>query len=120
MAEEITYDWDAADPSTCGPLTVGAVYDGFSTAKVRIRRKTEAHYHDDAHEMYRVEAGEGTLKTRHRETGETEEYALSPGTEVVIEPDEIHQTRPDEDLLVTTVSVPAWREDDEIVVDDLF
>jgi mannose-6-phosphate isomerase-like protein (cupin superfamily) len=39
---------------------------------------------------------------------------------VVIEPDEIHQTRPDEDLLVTTVSVPAWREDDEIVVDDLF
>jgi len=120
MAEEITYDWEAAAPSTCGPLTVGATYDGFSTARVRIRRRTEAHYHDVAHELYRVEEGTGILRTRHREAGHTEEYRLASGTEVVIEPDEIHQTRPDDELLVTTVSVPDWSEDDETVVGDLF
>ena len=120
MAERLTYDWDEAAASTCGPLTTGATCEGFSTARARIRRETEAHYHEVAHELYRVEEGRGRLKTRHRETGTTAEYDLRPGVEVVIEPDEVHQTRPEDELVVTAVSVPAWSEDDEFAAGDLF
>ncbi|MDY6778315.1 MAG: AraC family ligand binding domain-containing protein [Candidatus Nanohaloarchaea archaeon] len=118
MAEETGYDWEDAFDSTCGSLVEGADYDAFSTARARIRERTEPHYHEEMYEVYLVEEGAGELRVSPAGGGEPERYGLEPGMEIVIEPGEVHQALPDGELLVRTVNVPAWEEDDEYVVEE--
>lgn len=75
---------------------------------------TEAHYHEKITEMYFVVSGEGKIKLNE------DEKRLEKGTFVIIYPETVHKIIPIENstLKIIVCSIPAWKEEDEIKVNE--
>lgn len=119
MSFEVGFDWSKAIESTCGPLVEAAETENLSVSKAKIEAKTDPHHHKNCDELYIVKKGKGILRVKESE--EITQYSLYPGKLVVIEQGEIHQSYPEENLVVETVNAPPWREEGEVVAEeDLF
>jgi len=116
-----TYRWveDSID-STCGSLVESLESDNFSTARAKVKERTEAHYHQKSSELYIVLQGRGKLRVKENNGGSVQIIDLDSETEVLIESGTIHQVEPigDKLLVVETVNFPPWQEEDQVVVEE--
>lgn len=117
-----TGDYGSTEPveSSCGELIEGISGSLFSTARVRIEEPTRAHYHPPPFfELYQVLEGEGELRTRDRGRDEIQSFRLEERGEVSIGYNTVHQAAPLTDsVLVETVNIPPWAEENEFVVEE--
>jgi len=113
------YDYSKLKPrkSTCGELKESfATGIGFARAIMR-KGLSVPHYHKILTEYYLVLEGTGVLRIK-LENNTIKDVDLKPGIIVKIEPGEIHQSKSSNQLTVEDISVPAWTEEDEFIIDD--
>ncbi len=101
----------------CGkiwPLSDEADFKEGNMSYFETGKATEAHYHKKITEMYFILSGEGKIKL------DDKEEKVEKGTFVIIYPETVHKILPAENsnLKIIVASIPAWREDDEILVDE--
>lgn len=113
----VNYDNIGANTGNCGLMREG-LSDNVSFARAEMKEGiSTAHYHKDSTEYYLVLSGKGILKIKNPK-GEISETELNPGILVRIDVNEIHQTNNLDFLILEAISCPAWKAEDEIVVNE--
>jgi len=99
----------------CGELKILSSREDFepaSLAMATISGPTIPHYHTFLTEFYFVWEGTGKIIVGR------DRYDIKVGTMVIIPPDRVHYTIPGEIMKVLVFSVPAWFEEDQIIVEE--
>jgi len=99
----------------CGEIRVLSGADDFGGANLAVaamRAPTIPHYHEIATEFYFVSKGSGRLIVG------ANTHEIKRGTLVIIPPNNAHYAIPREATEVLAFSVPAWSEEDQIVLEE--
>ncbi len=103
--------------SACGPLHVLSTAEDSpvgNASVLKAKKHGKPHFHREATELYYVLSGYGAIRI------DGSDVAVHRGSFLIIKPQSVHQVRPlhRSTLVLLVVSIPAWQENDEIIVED--
>ncbi|RJO60925.1 hypothetical protein C4544_04105 [candidate division WS5 bacterium] len=111
--EVINYKDISSDNWLFGKVKEG-LHDDISFARAEmVEGISTAHFHKNTVEYYLILEGNGILRTQKIDGEEVVETELEEGVLVRIDKNETHQTDSKKGLVLETISIPAWTEEDE-------